>query len=165
MGFTMKVEDPVEEFEQIKFCQMSPVYDGNEWIMVRDPRTALSKDLITLNPISNVNSWKFQCQAISDGGRALYGNMPIYCSFYRMLDVGYNHPKNLQQHLTGGLKFWQTKRKRDFAEPTFEARASFYAAFNITPDEQRAIENHYSNITLTHQPTTVRKFTESLLII
>lgn len=165
MGFTMKVEPPVVEFEQIKFCQMSPVFDGATWLMVRDPRTALSKDLITLKPIMNVNSWKFQCQAISDGGKALYGHMPVFCSFYKMLDVGYNHPKNLSQHLTGGLKFWQLKKAKTFAEPTDEARASFYYAFDITPDEQRSLESYYSKVVLTHQPTTVRKFTESLLII
>lgn len=142
MGFTMVVEQPVDVFEQIEFCQMQPVNTGYDWIMVRKPACALGKDIITYNSVQTEKDWTFYCQAVSDCGSALYGHLPVFSGFYPSLDrkrvVKYKGNPNL----TGGLFYWDAPTDKRVDETT--VRYSFYLAFDITPDEQIAIERYYS---------------------
>lgn len=51
MGFTMVVEAPVYELEQVEFCQMRPIKLGaNDVTMVRNYPSSLAKDLTCLDP-------------------------------------------------------------------------------------------------------------------
>lgn len=51
MGFTMVVENPVFEFEQIEFCQMHPIHmGGSDYTMVRSYPVSIAKDLVCLEP-------------------------------------------------------------------------------------------------------------------
>lgn len=142
MGFTMKVEAPVTVFEKIEFCQMQPVYTGYEWLMVRKPSCALVKDCVSFKSITNIGAWKYYCQAISDGGMALYGHMPVFKHFYQMLNVGGKHGKFTWRD--GGLHAWGAPKNHGSIEG--DIRHSFYLAFDITPDEQRALEDYYTRV-------------------
>lgn len=67
--------------------------------------------------------------------------MPIFWKFYQALagDVELTAPRDIQN----GLHYLARKLEPRVAEPTDECRASFYFAFNITPDEQVALEDYY----------------------
>jgi len=143
MGFELKLEGRTDEFEKISFCQAQPVYDGNQWVMCRDPHFVLDKDLVSVKRFDTEGEWRSLCTSIGMCGMALAGNLPVFGAFYGMMHVG-GRVKNLESgmaHLSRGI---ETKR----TTPTEEARASFYAAFDISPDEQIALENTYDSITL-----------------
>jgi len=146
MGFTMKLEAPVQVLEQVEFCQTRPVYTARGWCMVRDPTRAMAKDLTAncdIKPSKHRGTW---LGAVRDGGLALTDGVPVWPSFYQMFEGrgGDNqiseHLRNSGwHHLRGSLSF------RDVAI-TAEARCSFYFAFGITPDEQEVLEAHFRSI-------------------
>lgn len=137
-GFTMEVEKPVYMLEKVSFCQAQPVHDGLRYIMVRDPRVCLSKDLITIKNISTRSSWDYYRKAVSDCGMSLAGNMPMFKAFYTMLGRGavakpyVGEPETGMEFLAAGMD--QT------GEITQRARFSFYLAFDYTPDYQESVE-------------------------
>jgi hypothetical protein len=159
MGFTMKVEKPVYTIQEIEFCQAKPIYDGSNWRMTRDPRVCLTKDLISLQNLSSKNSWRRQCQAISDCGKALAGDLPIFCAFYKMLDTGYNIKKKNTQP-TNGLEYMGKGLNYEFTRPTDISRFNFFLAFGITPDKQIALEDTYRGLTIEYNPGPVIRFTD-----
>jgi len=156
MGYTMKVEEPVYTLEHIEFCQTKPVYNGSSYTMVRDPRICLTKDLISVKNLSSCNSWKYQCQAISDCGLAAYGNMPIYCKFYRMLDMGYHCKPS--DHQSTGFEFLARGLNNHTGNVGDDVRLSFYRAFDIIPDMQTELEDLYSGILPVYEPGPVDYF-------
>lgn len=138
-GFTLKVEEPKYVLEEVEFCGAHPVFDGRTWVMMRDPRVCLHKDNVTLNSISDVGSWNWNCQAISDCGKAMAGDLPILGALYRAMDRG--HPvKDLGLPPRTGMEFLSRGCHREFAEPSAQSRLSVYLAFGLTPDRQEAIE-------------------------
>lgn len=142
MGFRMEREPPVTVLEKVEFCQSQPVFDGRSYRMVRQPRVALSKDLITFLPVSAENQWSSARRAIAECGLALAGDMPVLGSFYKRLGLNTDHVRpNWGNQFPGS---WYLALGADHAhEPvTDEARYSFYLAFDITPDEQIALERH-----------------------
>lgn len=155
-GFTMKIEEPVYELERIEFCQSQPVKTASGYRMVRNPHTCLTKDLISIKNLSTKSAWRFQCQAIADCGMAAFGDIPIYNSFYSMLDNGYNVP--ITRHCANGLEFAARGLNYKHHVVTDETRYSFYKAFDITPDMQVDLENHYRRFTPTYNPGPVDKY-------
>jgi len=158
MGFNMVVEEPVYELEKVVFCQSQPVYDGASWTMVRDPRSCIAKDCISLKPWNNAKEYESWIKCVGMSGSSLAGGIPILDPFYRsFVRAGRNaKPLSLKDPtLIGGL-FWQSKgmHRRDLAISE-DARYSFWRAFDITPDEQMCIEAEYNAITPFYQP--VRK--------
>lgn len=160
MGFNMAIEVPSFEFEHIEFCQCRPVFDGSIYTMCRNPVTAIAKDSVYLKHPDQFITYPAWLDAVGKGGEALAGGMPIFNSFYAMYQR------------SGSTKWWSSWKKRNktmgsvddvlpwfmrqtglqgkrkFSEPTAEARASFYLAWNITPDEQIALERHYDGMSL-----------------
>lgn len=154
MGYTMKVEPPVYDIYEIEFCQTHPVFDGVKWRMMRDPRVALSKDLISIKNLSGNKAWETQCQAISDCGKALAGDCPIFCEFYRCLNFGRIVERS---DPSSGLEWLSRGLTNQFSEPNDHLRFSFWRAFKITPDQQVAIENTYRGMNLQYMPGPVVK--------
>lgn len=142
-GLTMKVEGQTDQLEKIEFCQSQPVFDGANYIMVRDPRVCLDKDLLSVKPVHSLTEWKRQCTAIAECGLALAGHMPVLCSFYSMLHQGIKVDRELETGMDYLARGLVGKRR----VPTESSRVSFFVAFGITPDEQIALEEHYDTIT------------------
>lgn len=153
MGFTMVVEDPVYDLEKVVFCQSQPVFDGTSWTMVRDPRTALAKDCVSLKPWHSEKGFQSWIKGVGMSGTSLAGGMPIYDSFYKsFVRAGGGRQA---KHITvddGGL-YWQSRgmNRRGMAI-TDEAAHSFWKAFDITPDMQDELEKHYNSITPRYTP-------------
>lgn len=154
MGFNMVVEEPVYVLEKVVFCQSQPVYDGRSWTMVRDPRTCIAKDCVSLKPWRNEKEYCSWINAVGQSGTALAGGIPVLDSFYRSFVRAGKNAKPLtltDPTLTGGL-FWLSKgmnRRNLSVSP--EARFSFWLAFGITPDDQRLIEGCYNSTTPFYQ--------------
>jgi hypothetical protein len=140
-GFTLKYESSAYEFERIEFCQSQPIYDGERWVMCRDPRLVLAKDLICVRGFNSERQWRQLMGSVGLCGLALAGNLPIFWKFYHIFQPGGT------RELESGMDYLSRGMDVKTSEPTWEARVSFYNAFNISPDEQVAIESHYDAIT------------------
>lgn len=163
MGYTMVVEEPVYVLERVVFCQSQPIYDGKIWRMMRNPKTCLSKDLISVKSLDSIKAWKAQMQAISDCGKALAGDIPIFCKFYKMLDMNVKAATQGAQ-IESGLQWLSRGMSNVFAEPTTKARFSFWKAFGILPDHQIAIESAYEEFDIVYAPGPVRNLTTQIKI-
>ncbi len=144
MGFTMKVEAPVYHMEGIEFCQMHPVWDGQEWIMVRNPSISIAKDSISIKPLESEKLFKKWLGAVGEGGLSLTGGIPIMQEFYCCLERA-SAGLRLRNDPTMDTGWWHLTRgmARKYSIVTQEARVSFYLAFGITPDMQVLVENYY----------------------
>lgn len=153
MGFTMVVEAPVYELEEVVFCQSQPVFDGASWTMVRDPRTALAKDCVSLKPWHSAKGFESWIKGVGMSGTSLAGGMPIYDSFYQsFVRAGGGTTAKSVTMDDGGL-YWQSRGMlRRGLTVTDAARVSFYKAFGILPDMQIELEKHYSITTPVYTP-------------
>jgi hypothetical protein len=141
LGFTMKVEDPVNVFEEIVFCQSQPVFTGRGWVMVRDPRRALSKDLHSVLPLDDIRMAKGLCTAMGQGGTALCAGVPCCERFYAKL-VERGEGVVIGRHPAMESGFSQLCRGIEKVECdiTDEHRVSFWKAFGMLPSEQVLFE-------------------------
>ncbi len=151
-GFTMKVGSPAFHFEGIEFCQCQPVMTSRGWIMCRDPRVCIDKDLISVVPIKDGPELQSKLAALGDCGLALAGDVPVLGEFYsylsrhgahkRLSNSSKRRDKN-ERAPTSGMEYWAIGLSKCYNQPTEESRYSFYKAFGITPDQQLALEDHY----------------------
>lgn len=147
LGFNMVVEPAVDQFEKLEFCQTKPVFDGTGYVMVRNPITAIAKDSVMLNPFQGARQFRGWLDAVGSGGIAMTGGIPVFQAFYSCYvrsgqkRIVPNHllSWNMQQHVLKGVA-----RKVKLVTP--EARASFWLAFDITPDEQVILEKYYDDL-------------------
>lgn len=141
MGFTMKVEPPAWIFEEIEFCQSRPVETAGGWVMVRDPRKAMAKDLHSVLPLDSPGMARGLCTSIGLGGSALCAGVPVCQSFYQAL-VRLGEGKFIGQHPsmdTGFSRLCAGVEARD-VPISDDARVSFWRAFGLLPSEQLLLE-------------------------
>ena len=155
LGFTMVAERPVYTIEEVVFCQCQPVYDGEKYIMVRDPRVALSKDSTILTDVPNRKVFQRWASAVGAGGMSMTGGIPVWDNFYDMIARLGEGMKPLT-HLTmqTGMAIMGRGMKRTSQQPTELSRVSFYRAFGTIPEAQLAIEHKYALTVLGYASTT-----------
>lgn len=151
LGIVMKVEPPVDVFERVSFCQTQPVYDGSEWVMVREPFAALSKDASCLTPslILNPNdSSQDYILALGLCGLALTGGIPVMQEYYRAYVRGRGRNRAYRGSRLIETGMWQLAQgmSRPVAPVSVQARVSFERAFGITPDAQIHLERHFASL-------------------
>ena len=150
-GFRMVCETPVDEFECIEFCQTNPVYRGDAWIMMRNPRTCLIKDTMCTTSLNGKNSLRKWLRAVGMCGLALTSGLPMMQSFYsKYVDLGVAVSQSYIDHVHAGTSMVVriAGLKCERRSITEEARFSFYKAFNILPDQQVLYENFFSEYSL-----------------
>jgi hypothetical protein len=164
MGFEMTVEPTVSIFEKISFCQTQPIYIGPgpiDYIMCRDPFTGIAKDTVMIDRWTTPKMFKAWLYAVGQGGLSLTKNLPIFPSFYNSylragkFDSKYSERKALTWAQRTMLKNLELRE----GGPTPETRASFYYAFDVTPDEQYVLEQFYDSCTITSTLQEYSKFT------
>jgi hypothetical protein len=146
-GFKMVREDPVYEFEQIEFCQTKPIQTVNGWLMVRNTRTCLVKDVTAVNMGHDVKQYRVWLGKIADCGVHLNKGVPVLQSFYRMCK---------RFGVDGKLSFysrfdcehsWHNKllKGMDLRDDvvTESARYSYWLQTDICPDQQVEIEGYF----------------------
>lgn len=153
MGFNMVVEKPVDEFEQIEFCQTKPVFDGETWVMCRNPHTAIAKDSVMLKCWDgNDKVFRGWLDAVGIGGLSLTGRLPVFQAMYSRYVRSGKKRRIPQELLPWSFRSLACGMKREPGRVHPEARASFYTAFGITPCEQRVLEHYYRNMRIHGTP-------------
>lgn len=170
IGFDMKIEKPVNELEHVEFCQCKPVFEGDGYLMVRNPSRALKKDSLTTKDISSEKAWDYHRNAIASCGLALAGHMPVMSEFYQALKRGIHTKIRNATGLDGGMYYLARGMEARFSEgkiggtyvassnrPDTEVeslvRWSFYRAFDISLTEQLNLENYYRGVIPIYQPS------------
>jgi hypothetical protein len=146
MGYVMEREPSVTCLERINFCQSQPIFDGTEYRMVRVPKSTLTKDLISFKSARCREEWESARLAIAQCGAALAGDMPVFWQFYSMLGSGLEGRRPNWGNDLPGMFFLSLGMETKCSPPSPETRLSFYLAFDITPDEQVALEELYSSV-------------------
>jgi hypothetical protein len=140
-GFTMTEDGRTDIFEEVDFCQARPVWDGEEWVMCRNPHLCLDKDLMTVRPIFSELQWLEHWGAVASGGLAIASHLPVFGGFYAWMErVSRGHVGVLY----GSLKYLAkgvSRRDRPVCE---DARVSFYKAWGLTPGHQIELERRYA---------------------
>lgn len=146
LGFTLVTEEPVDVFERISFCQTQPVFDGEKYTMVRDPRVCLAKDAICMLDLQRVEDVRGWMRAVGQGGLHLTGGIPVLQNAYRAYIMMSAGPVSKKQFKLG----WSVRQlmkapERKYRDCSPEARASFFMAFGISPEEQLFLEDYYDS--------------------
>jgi hypothetical protein len=142
-GFKIKIESVEYRMEDIKFCRMQPVFDGESWRMVRGIEDSLARDVLTVKPVVSETQWDELRAAKAHCGVALASGLPVLQAFYQALGRGTKGFKS--HHIDHHSGMWQVSRgmKSRVREPTPEARLSFFRAFGVPPARQVALEEFY----------------------
>jgi len=159
MGFTMKVEPAVRKFEHIEFCQCHPVFTGEQYLMVRDPRVAIAKDCMSVKPLTNRSLSQKWASAVSQGGLSLTGGIPIWQDFYQALLKYSDGSKPLENDMSmeTGFFFMTIGMSRRYSKISDATRVSFYHAFGITPQQQCVMEELYRSSVSSDKPNASLK--------
>lgn len=135
MGFTMKVEDTVFDFERVEFCQTRPVISGGSWVMCRNPHVCMDKDAVCLHPQTNpFDKW---LGAVGTAGLALASGVPILQAYYTKLK---SCGESTCLKDGSGMAYLAARMESVSTPITTEARVSFFKAFGIPPWVQLAVE-------------------------
>lgn len=145
-GLVLEVEPIVDVFERISFCQTQPVHDGDRWVMVRDPRVSVDKDLCTIIDLgSGAQKW---AHAVGTCGLAIAGGLPMQQNLYKKLqDIGVPGKIMDDPSMDNGFKMMAEGSMRVFSKPSDCSRVSYWRAFDVLPDKQTAAEDAWDAAT------------------
>jgi len=152
LGFVIEIEGCVSMLEQIQFCQTHPIRVGLDWVMVRDPKVAISKDVTILKNWSP-KEYGVYLRELGRAGLAAYADLPVWGAFYRCLSrsqVTGPVSSRLVQHvsvpiLDSGLG--RLTRGVQRGGPVLDStRTSFALAFGLIPQVQRHLESYYGSM-------------------
>jgi len=140
-GFEMEIEESVDYFEGIEFCQCRPVQLGtSSYMMVRNITKALKHDETYLHnkPWATLDEIR---HATGICGLALYEGVPILDAYYRSM-LGSNMRASVVDRLCKEAGGWQyhASVRRCCSVDTDVARASVYRAFGYLPEHQLVLE-------------------------
>nr|WRQ65473.1 RNA-dependent RNA polymerase [Tolivirales sp. gcode 6] len=153
MGYTMESEGVVDIFERISFCQTRPVWTPNGYKMVRNPWTALAKDIHSRCDLSREDVYDLWTSCVGKGGLALAGDIPVYNKFYQTFPQKDSAADAQEVAATVESGFYMLSKGLNYehAEILPRTRYSFWLAFGITPLEQRVLEDHFSGVQVRFQ--------------
>jgi len=164
-GFRMAIEEPVCEFEQIDFCQSSPVMVDHVPVMVRNVCACLRKDAMCLVPVNTPTVFKYWLKAVGDCGLSITSGVPVMQEFYSMfIRNGTEYSEGFLRNLVKNTSHYERSgglmaKSRVVSEDT---RCSFYYAFGILPEMQIELERLFARYeidadveTLLHEDITL----------
>lgn len=151
MGFSIILEEPVTTLERIEFCQAQPVFDGHGYTMVRSLKS-FSKDAISLVPLASERTFKMWLAAVGDGGMSLTGGIPMWQEFYSVMQRSAEGLSSKRRRrgatrfldctaMETGMMMAAKGMLREYGHVCPETRFSFWLAFGVIPDYQRAVED------------------------
>lgn len=146
-GFTMVAETPKYVLEQVEFCQCQPVFNGDTYVMCRNPLAVQDKDAIRLNPFRNPDQFYSWVRAIGEGGISLTAGIPVLQSYYQ----SYARHKARKAYVNddidqSGLIRYAGGVHQKYRTVSDQARLSFYQAYNIAPSSQMELESIYDGL-------------------
>jgi hypothetical protein len=139
----MKVEEPVDRFERVEFCQAHPVFDGEVWVMVRNYRTCLSKDACC---VVKDYGWGVDAKrwlaSVGECGLAMSGGIPVMQEYYSAFKRNGSAARNIACVDETGMALLAKGLHREVRTPSETARVSFFEAFGLLPSAQEVLEGH-----------------------
>lgn len=157
MGFTMTVEKPCYELEEIEFCQGKVIITDEGPLMVRNVMNALAKDSTCLIPIDSRKGFERWVNSVGCCGESLCGGVPVMQSFYRMYKR-VTPPKKKSSidypFIESGMSYLASRMTRTDRPISEQTRYSFYLAFGILPDAQVELEKYFDRTTLQYSKAT-----------
>ncbi len=146
-GFAITMEDTVDEFERVEFCQTHPVWLSAGWRMVRNVAAVFLKDPICLVPIVNDKSLRKWMYAVGECGGALCSGVPVLQAFYAAFQrLGLPCRREFVEYVYKGRSQLQLGVGVRDAHITPLARCSFYFAFGIEPEAQVRLESYFQQL-------------------
>lgn len=151
-GFRMIFEKPVREIERISFCQSSPIWTPDGYIMVRNPAACLAKDSISRKSLESKRDYTRWIASVGECGMSCAGGIPVLQEFYQQLIRNSEGAKAFQNEtlLDDYRSFKVQGMSRKYVPVHDRTRYSFSIAFGIQPDEQICIENYFRKLVMTH---------------
>lgn len=144
LGFKIVLEPTVDVLERVEFCQANPILVNGAYRMVRTPGKAREKDSISILHHQNLESIRKWLSAVGDCGLALCSGVPVMQELYMAyIRNGVRGKVANAVGMDTGASFLARGMDSIYSPVTSESRVSFYLAFNVTPDEQIAIERLY----------------------
>lgn len=166
MGYTMESEGVVDIFERISFCQTKPVWTPLGYKMVRNPQTAIAKDIHSRCDLSREDVFDLWTSCVGKGGLALAGDIPVYNKFYQTFPQKHS-AANFQEvapMVESGFYMLSKGLKYESTEILPRTRYSFWLAFGITPMEQLVLEDHFSGVQVRYEMPSVGELQEGSTI-
>jgi hypothetical protein len=156
-GYKMQAETPVDVLEEVEFCQCRPVWDGEKWLMCRNPDVVLNRDTYTTKSVQTIGQWNYYRGAIGNCGIAAAGGMPVVGAFYEALARG---AKDVRSDDTSTGLYWMAlgQNRTNQGIISAETRVSFFKAFGYTPDQQIRMEAEYKLINNKYHPSGVHQY-------
>lgn len=153
-GFNLEIEKPVYELEHIEFCQSRPLMvDENKCRMVRNVRTSLAKDSVSILPLRTEKEARSWSRAVGECGLSLTSGIPVVSSFYNLFMKASDKAMKLSDtQLTGMNMLAKGMGKACFKAPSALARLSYYKAFGVPPEVQIQQERHFDNLEINYKP-------------
>lgn len=152
LGFTIVIEPPAYELEHIEFCQSCFISLPGGYRMVRKPKPAISKDSISVKPLTTERLFKAWLHAVGEGGLALNSGVPVLQEFYLSYLRSGQHHGNLGSDPTmeTGTRMLTQGMVAKVSEVSPESRYSFWLATGILPDMQVWLEAQYRSVTYSY---------------
>lgn len=147
-GFSMVVESPVTIFERIEFCQTHPVKLATGWRMLRNHTAVLTKDPMCLVSVQNDRVYRKWLDAVGTCGLALTAGAPVQSALYGAFKKHGVPAGKLLDYVNRNTSMSERINGLHSAAIDAEARVSYYYAFGVLPDVQKAMEEYYSLITI-----------------
>jgi len=158
LGFRMTVEEPVFELPKVEFCQMRPIRVGDDCVMVRNIPTAMIKDSKITNAITRERELQAWLTAVGECGLAIAGGVPVLQELYQCYlrnGAGVRTRVGESMNFQTGMRFMSRGVKLGYKQIEDKTRYDVYVAWDITPDEQRGLEEHYANLTIGYDGSVV----------
>lgn len=148
-GFTMKIENRPDRFEEIGFCQCKPVKVAGEWLMVRDPSKVMSRTTVNLKYVQKGRRRSLM-KTIGLGELSIYAGVPILDVYYKRLIASAEYESKKVVKLDEDYIRSDYRLARDVPRDwirqrnipiTPEARETFSLAYGISVTEQLEVED------------------------
>jgi hypothetical protein len=149
-GFAMAVEDTVDEFECVEFCQTRPVELSSGWRMVRKLDACLNKDPMCLLSVPNNTVFRKWLSAVGMCGSKLAQGVPVLSAFYgAFVRHGVACSDGMMEEVFRNRS--QLRLAQGVASAVIDARArvSFYYAYGVLPDQQVEMERFFHQASIT----------------
>jgi hypothetical protein len=144
MGFNMKVEPTAHCMEEIEFCQMRPVWNGEQYSMCRSPFNGLAKDTLCKRPMAGrlglVGETAAWARSVGLCGIRAMGGMPMVQNAYAAMTRASSSESREFTTIQSGLRSMVGTLRKEFRVPSCDTRVSFYKAWGVMPDQQVMFE-------------------------
>jgi hypothetical protein len=143
-GYWMEIEEPVYQLEELVFCQTQPVFTARGWAMVRSFPSSISKDMVSLLPLTSNLAWRKWARDVGNCGSAINAGVPVLWSLYNSLARAGQGSFGHHPWVRNSGFFRMARGLESTRLPVLdEARLSFWRAFGVPPAEQKALEDMY----------------------